>query len=91
MIRDVTKHSVDQANASLNGLRSEISTVTKAWKRGLNRSKRDLFCEHLSFNHAALSNSAEENRLSTKDAQQGVEERKRKATALRDVVHLFTL
>ncbi|EJG1729613.1 hypothetical protein [Vibrio parahaemolyticus] len=31
------------------------------------------------------------NRLSTKDAQQGVEEWKRKATALRDVVHLFTL
>lgn len=88
MIRDVTKHSVDQANASLNGLRSEISTVTKAWKRGLNRS---FSCEHLSFNLAALSNSADENRLSTKNAQQGVEERKRKATALRDVVHLFTL
>ncbi|OCP40058.1 hypothetical protein AKH06_17360 [Vibrio parahaemolyticus] len=91
MIRDVTKHSVDQANASLNGLRSEISTVTKAWKRGLNRSKRDLFMLTLIIQSCRTEQQCRKNRLSTKDAQQGVEEWKRKATALRDVVHLFTL
>jgi len=45
----------------------------------------------LSSNVAALSSSANENRLSTQDAQQGVEELKRRATSLRDVVQLFTL
>ncbi|MCW8330659.1 methyl-accepting chemotaxis protein [Photobacterium sp. SDRW27] len=82
----------DQANDSLNGFRTEITSVTEGMEEIAESVKEQAFAaEHLSSNVAALSNSADENRLSTQDAQQGVEELKRRATALRDVVHLFTL
>ncbi|WP_299019638.1 methyl-accepting chemotaxis protein [uncultured Photobacterium sp.] len=82
----------DQANDSLNGFRAEISTVTEGMEEISESVKEQAFTsEHLSSNVASLSSSADENRLSTKDAQQGVEELKRRATALRDVVRLFTL
>ncbi|ELR67111.1 Methyl-accepting chemotaxis protein [Photobacterium marinum] len=82
----------DQANESLNGFRAEITSVTEGMEE-ITESVKEQACasEHLSSNVAALSSSADENRLSTQDAQQGVEELKRRATALRDVVHLFTL
>lgn len=82
----------DQANESLNSFRAEITSVTEGMEE-ITESVKEQACasEHLSSNVAALSSSADENRLSTQDAQQGVEELKRRATALRDVVHLFTL
>ncbi|WP_064601670.1 methyl-accepting chemotaxis protein [Photobacterium sp. J15] len=82
----------DQANESLNSFRTEITSVTEGMEE-ITESVKEQACasEHLSSNVAALSSSADENRLSTQDAQQGVEELKRRATALRDVVHLFTL
>jgi|GEM_PF-2358845 len=82
----------DQANVSLNGFRTEITSVTEGMEEIAESVKEQAFAaEHLSSNVAALSSSANENRLSTQDAQQGVEELKRRATSLRDVVQLFTL
>lgn len=82
----------DEANQSLNGFRTEITSVTEGMEEIAESVKEQAFAaEHLSSNVATLSSSANENRLSTQDAQQGVEELKRRATALRDVVRLFTL
>lgn len=82
----------DEANQSLNGFRTEITSVTEGMEEIAESVKEQAFAaEHLSSNVATLSSSANENRLSTQDAQQGVEELKRRATALRDVVLLFTL
>ncbi|GAB3532473.1 methyl-accepting chemotaxis protein [Photobacterium alginatilyticum] len=82
----------DQANESLNGFRTEITSVTEGMEEITESVKEQAFAaEHLSSNVAALSSSADENRLSTQEAQQGVEELKRRATELRKVVQLFTL
>ncbi len=82
----------DQANDSLNGFRAEILSVTEGMEEITESVKEQAFAaEHLSSNVAALSNSANENRLSTQEAQQGVEELKRRTGTLRDVVQLFTL
>lgn len=82
----------DEANQSLNGFRTEITSVTEGMEEIAESVKEQAFAaEHLSSNVATLSSSANKNRLSTQDAQQGVEELKRRATALRDVVRLFTL
>ncbi|MGF1836131.1 methyl-accepting chemotaxis protein [Photobacterium sanguinicancri] len=82
----------DQANESLNGFRTEIISVTEGMEEIAESVKEQAFAaEHLSSNVAALSNSANENRLSTQEAQQGVEELKRRTGTLRDVVQLFTL
>ncbi|MGR5148885.1 methyl-accepting chemotaxis protein [Photobacterium alginatilyticum] len=82
----------DQANESLNGFRTEITSVTEGMEEITESVKEQAFAaEHLSSNVAALSSSADDNRLSTQEAQQGVEELKRRATELRKVVQLFTL
>lgn len=82
----------DAANNSLNGFRSEISAVTEGMEEIAESVKEQSFAaEHLSRNVAQLSSSADENRQSTNDAQQGVEELKLRAAALRDVVQQFTL
>ncbi|PSW03568.1 methyl-accepting chemotaxis protein [Photobacterium lipolyticum] len=82
----------DQANESLNGFRAEITSVTEGMEEITESVKEQAFAaEHLSSNVAALSSSANENRLSTQEAQQGVEELKRRTASLRDIVQLFTL
>ncbi|MEJ2766732.1 methyl-accepting chemotaxis protein [Photobacterium sp. MCCC 1A19761] len=79
-----------QANTTLGGFRSEITQITHGMDE-ITESVREQACaaEHLSANVADLSSSADDNRTSTEEAKQGVEELKRRSCSLRDVVQLF--
>ncbi|KKC98373.1 methyl-accepting chemotaxis protein [Photobacterium halotolerans] len=89
---DSSVQHADQANASLSSFNQEISAVSSGMEEIAGSVKEQAHAsDHLSRNVASLSDSAEENRLSTLEAQQGVDELKRRANALHQVVNQFTL
>ncbi|KDM92193.1 methyl-accepting chemotaxis protein [Photobacterium galatheae] len=89
---DNSVQHADQANASLSSFNQEISAVSSGMEEIAGSVKEQAHAsDHLSRNVASLSDSAEENRLSTMEAQQGVDELKRRADVLRQVVNQFTL
>lgn len=88
---DTCVQHAELANTSLSGFSNEIKTMTDGMDEITESVREQAYAaEHLSSNVAALSSSADDNRRSTEEAQQGIEELKRRSTSLRDVVQLFS-
>lgn len=88
---DTCVQHAEQANTTLCEFRNEITQITQGMDEITESVREQAYAaEHLSSNVADLSTSADENRRSTEEAKQGVEELHRRSSSLRDVVQLFS-